>query len=488
MPVMTTTLDEQALEERMAALEAARGWRPRVVSRLEALIRGGSDEELFRVNPLRFAASRGVDEGEAIDLFLHATTTGLVGMSWVLQCPLCGCIADSLASLRRVHSHFRCNTCHLDLDSTLDDRIAVTFTVSPEVRRIAFHDPASLSAADYLFGYRLSAAALAPDGRPWGALLREVARAVTWLPPGSDTALELVAEPGLLLGFDLDSEAGMLWEIDGEPASAPQRLAVTYRPGSCEPAEGLLRPGPVTLLVSNAADSRGFLGILQLPPGFERRQLDFAPFLDGKRLLTTQTFRELFRAELVQAGSGLGVRDITLLFTDLKGSTALYERIGDLDAFALVERHFEQLQEATVDHGGVIVKTIGDAVMAAFLTPADGVEAALAMQRRIERVNDERRSRDLVLKIGVHKGPAIAVTLNDRQDYFGQTVNLAARLQEQAGPDEIWLGAEVHGWPGVAERLQGLEVEARSARLRGMALEVPVYRVRARGSPERHAA
>ena len=104
--------------------------------------------------------------------------------------------------------------------------------------------------------------------------------------------------------------------------------------------------------------------------------------LSGGRLLTTQTFRDLFRSQVIEATEGIGVRDIALLFTDLKGSTSFTDRIGDLNAYSQVQRHFERLMDVTIRHRGAVIKTIGDAVMAAFLTPVDAVEAALEMQMR----------------------------------------------------------------------------------------------------------
>ena len=80
--------------------------------------------------------------------------------------------------------------------------------------------------------------------------------------------------------------------------------------------------------------------------------LNFQPFLSGKRLLISQTFRDLFRSEVIKATEGIAIRDVTLLFTDLKGSTALYQRIGDLNAYMHVQRHFERLLDVTVRHPG----------------------------------------------------------------------------------------------------------------------------------------
>ena len=208
--------------------------------------------------------------------------------------------------------------------------------------------------------------------------------------------------------------------------------------------------------------------------------LHFAPFLSGKQLLTTQTFRDLFRSEVIRGHEGIGVKDVTLLFTDLKGSTALYDRIGDLNAFALVQQHFDRLLDVTVRHNGAIIKTIGDAVMAAFLKPADAVHAALDMRSEIAAFNEHKLDKALILKIGIHKGAAIAVTLNDRLDYFGQTVNIAARVQNLADADEIFVSQDVYDATGVRERAGGFAVEPRTAQLRGVQQDMPVFRVGAR--------
>src|SRR3954468_10407784 len=187
--------------------------------------------------------------------------------------------------------------------------------------------------------------------------------------------------------------------------------------------------------------------------------------------------RTLFRSEVIRATEGIGVKDITLLFTDLKGSTALYDRIGDLNAFALVQQHFGRLQEVTVRHNGAIIKTIGDAVMAAFLKPADAVQAALEMRKEIASFNERQPDKALILKIGVHKGAAIAVTLNDRLDYFGQTVNIAARVQNLAESDEIYISQDVYEAAGVDGALTGFPVDPHTAKLRGVNQDLRVFRI-----------
>jgi class 3 adenylate cyclase len=144
------------------------------------------------------------------------------------------------------------------------------------------------------------------------------------------------------------------------------------------------------------------------------------------------------------------VGEQSLLFTDLRGSTALYHDLGDARAYAQVRNHFSILSDAIRAHHGGIVKTIGDAVMAAFSNPCDAFAAAETMFAGIGEANRQSpEQRQLVLKAGLHAGPCLAVNANDRLDYFGTTVNLAARLAahsrggELTISDEIFLRAEV---------------------------------------------
>src|SRR5262249_11561562 len=170
------------------------------------------------------------------------------------------------------------------------------------------------------------------------------------------------------------------------------------------------------------------------------------PFLTAKRLLTNQTFRDLYRTDTLDVDQGLKITSLTFLFTDLKGSTALYDRVGDLVAFDLVREHFRVLNSIVAQQGGAVVKTIGDAVMATFPTPDRALAAALKMR---DSVRDLKK--DLLIKIGIHEGPCLAVTLNDRLDYFGQTVNIAARVQGLASERAIYATKPVVEHPQVAK-------------------------------------
>ncbi|MFZ1430750.1 MAG: DUF5939 domain-containing protein [Geminicoccaceae bacterium] len=474
---MATTVDEQALDERLARLEAARAWSPRVVSRLEALIRDGDDAALFRVNPFALAGQRDLDPGEATDLLLHASAQGLFEMDWLLICPRCACAVESFAKLRAVLRQFRCPQCHNDYEAAMDDFIAIYFNVSPQVRAIRYHQPETLDPFDYMFHFRSVREGFRPDGAPYIESCRQAMRAIGSVEPGAVAPFVFEVTPGLIAGISADTEAGFLLRIDGSPATEAQPVRVTYRGAGCSPDEVTLAPGPVRLEIANATDDRVVMAALQFASDEDDGLLTFDPYLTGKDLLTSQTFRSLFRSEVVGGAQGLAIRDIAILFTDIKGSTALYERIGDLNAFQLVQQHFDWLREATVRHHGAVVKTIGDAVMAAYPDAARAVAAALDMRAAAERFNLGQPERPVSLKIGIHHGAAIAVTLNDELDYFGQTVNVAARVQAMANAAEICISDEVRSFPGVLDLLAPYAQEATMAEFRGVGRPLPVLRI-----------
>ena len=467
---MPEALNEQLLDERLAQLEKARTWSPRLISKLEGHIRSGTDEALFRINPFTFAREKNAPGNEVIDLFLHSTVAGLFRMDWALFCPQCCCVVESLRSLKGVHNHYRCGFCQADYETALDDYVSVSFTISPEIRQISFHQPGQLSAWDNFIKVGNTRDGVLPDGTVFIDAKETLGKVISYLPPGETTRLEFDVDAGTILGASPGGKVALLFSVAGAPATAPQTVHLRYEKEVLAHTTGEVAPGRIIFEVENVTAERGIMVVAVVPPGLDMAAtpISFVPFLDGKRLITTQTFRELFRSEVIAAREGIGVKDITLLFTDLKESTALYDRIGDLSAFSLVQQHFDHLQDVTVRNNGAIIKTIGDAVMAAFLTPADAVVAALAMRAEIAAFNKGKADRELILKIGIHSGAAIAVTLNERLDYFGQTANIAARIEHQAEADEIYMSEDVYEAPGVQALLESQKVESKVSQLKGV--------------------
>lgn len=472
-------INEPFLEEGLERLEKARTWSPRVVSKLETHIRTADDEALLRVNPLRFALEKNIKEQESLDLFLHASSGGLFTTDWSLTCPTCAEVVESFKTLRNIHATFGCNLCRTTLETTLDEMIHVSFTVSPRIREIPYHHPQGLSAADYYLKYRFDQYAHYPDGSRFVDTFRRNAYFLETIPAGQAARFTVDLMPGWLIIADLEKDAGCFFEVAQQTGEANAPVRLELRSGSrlleTTPRAGGKLHVEVVNTMTEPSRVFGFRESAEKLPS-----LQFDNVLTGKRLLSTQTFRDLFRNEIISTSEGLAVRDITILFTDLKGSTALYDRIGDLQAFNLVRQHFDSLGKVILAHDGAVVKTIGDAIMASFLSPVNAMKAGLAMLQEIDVFNRNLARRQLVLKVGIHRGASIAVTLNDRLDYFGQMVNVASRVQGLADSDQICVTQEVYDADGVREALRDRTVVQESSMIRGVQEAMVVYRVKPR--------
>jgi len=268
-------------------------------------------------------------------------------------------------------------------------------------------------------------------------------------------------------------------EVKGEPTRERQTLSMVFNAVKALVGTVELRPGPLRLSLENRTDRRVLPAVWIAADALNKLVENRRPFLTAKRLLTNQTFRDIYRTETLDIDQRLKITSLTFLFTDLKGSTALYERVGDLVAYEVVRQHFGVLGEIVAAEAGAVVKTIGDAVMATFPTPDRALAAALRMRDEMSRINAERGNEDLLLKIGIHEGPCLAVSLNNSQDYFGQTVNMAARVQGLASSRAIFVTQSVVDDPKSTKILQssGLRPAMQLAALRGIADKTTVYEI-----------
>jgi class 3 adenylate cyclase len=451
---------------------------PEAADAIEAFVRDASDRALSRVNVLDFAIKNRIDEERVIAAFLHAARLGIFELSWNVLCPGCGGVLDASTTLRSVsHAEYYCATCASGYEPSLDEMVEVTFTVSRRVRRIAAHDPDELPFAEYFRQIFWGSGFDVPDNIE--ELIEEIVLDQVELPPGEKALLSLQLPAEFVIVMDPVTHGTQFLDIKGEPTRERQSLTLVFDKLRKPTGTAVLRPGPLRLSLENRTDTRILPGLWvagdQLHELLGRRR----PFLTAKRLLTNQVFRDLYGTDTIDAHQRLKITSLTFLFTDLKGSTELYERIGDLAAFDLVRAHFRVLNEIVAAEAGAVVKTIGDAVMATFPTPERALAAALRMREAMGALNDGRRSEDLVLKIGIHEGPCLAVVLNDSQDYFGTTVNIAARVQALADSRAILATRSVVADPRASALLEtsGLAPLAQDRALRGIADAVAVYEI-----------
>jgi class 3 adenylate cyclase len=184
---------------------------------------------------------------------------------------------------------------------------------------------------------------------------------------------------------------------------------------------------------------------------------------------TLGEFRTIFSSELLKRGTPLKVARAAVLFSDLTGSTALYSQVGDAAAFRLVDDHFDVLRAVVDAHEGVFVKTMGDAVLAAFVDATQCARAAIDALERFEAFRAKEKHGDLVgLKLGLFAGACYVVTANGALDYFGQTVNVASRVQHLAGSGEIVMPGTVFDSLDAADRKRLVEKERLEAHVKGV--------------------
>jgi class 3 adenylate cyclase len=442
---------------------------------IERLFRKGSDCDLCRINALAFAAANKLPEEDAIAAFLHATRLGLFDLAWNVLCPGCSGVLDSGTSLKTVrHDDYTCAFCAADYEPTLDEMVEVSFTVSPNIRRIAAHEPAALPIADYYRQIFWSSGMDLPEDEAYNRILQELTLDSLELPPGEKASVSLQAPEAFLIVFDPVAHQAQYVDVKGEPTRERQTLSIVLAKEHAPTSTVTIRPGPLRILFENRTDTRTLPAVWIANEQMQGLLSKRRPFLTAKRLLTNQTFRDLYRTDTLDVDQRLKITSLTFLFTDLKGSTELYDRVGDLVAYDLVKAHFQILNEVVASEAGAVVKTIGDAVMATFPTPDRAVTAALRMRQAMRDLNS-----DLQLKIGIHEGPCLAVMLNERQDYFGQTVNIASRVQGLATSRSIFATGQVVDHGDTARLLEsaGIVASPKEQALRGITDRLTVYEI-----------
>lgn len=413
--------------------------------RLANLVQSAQEVDLVHLRPIALARDWEQDERKVIELCLEAARAGLLALRWDVLCPRCRVPKASVTSLDALPRGAHCETCNIEYDGDFSRNVELSFHPAPALRPI--------SAGEYcLFG---------PMSTPHIVLqltlqAGETRTEAMSLAPGRYRLRSL--EPGPEVDFDLTEEQ-LIPELiaEGERFDA----VAGARNDSVTLHNRTLRP--LTLVLEQRPWVRDAL--------------------TADRVTAMQAFRDLFSDQVLRPGDEVEVTRICLLFSDLQGSTALYGAIGDARAYHLVREHFAFLAAIVRENNGAVVKTIGDAIMAAFADPADAVRAALAIQDKVERFNAARSGEGIVIKVGIHEGPSIAVTLNGRLDYFGSTVNMAARLQGRSRGGDVVLSRNLAEDPAVVPLLTALNPQVETTHLKGFDAPVEFLRIAPQNPP-----
>src|SRR3954447_23625631 len=448
------------------------------VAAIEHFVAEASDRALCRINPIAFAAQHHLDEERVIGAFLHAARLGIFELSWNVLCPGCGGVLDTSSALKSVkHDDYVCALGRGRCERNLDEMVEVTFTVSRRVRRIAAHEPNDLPFFEYMRQIFWASGMKIPED------LEQIGQEITLdtlnRRGGEKARLSLQLPQEFLIVFEPVTHAAQFIDVKGEPTRERQNLSMVFNDVRAPTGTVVMRPGPLRLSLENRTEKRALPAVWIAGHALHELLAQRRPFLTAKRLLTNQTFRDIYRSDTIDPNQHLKITSLPFLFTDLKGSTELYQRVGDLAAFDLVQAHFRVLHEIVAGEAGAVVKTIGDAVMATFPTPDRAMAAALRIRDAMLALNAQRGGEDLLVKIGIHEGPCLAVVLNERQDYFGQTVNIASRVQGLAASRAIYATGPVVDHPQTANLLaaSGVQPLVQHRELRGIPDTVPVYEI-----------
>src|SRR3981189_2934311 len=335
-----------------------------VVDVLECMVRAAPDHALNKINALDVARREGVDEERVIAALLNGVGLGMFEMTWNVMCPSCAGVLSANKSLKTVdRAQYNCAFCAAGYETSLDNLVEVTFTVSPRLRKIAAHNPDELSPAEYYRQVFWSSAIDLPGDPETG--LGEITLEMVDLPAGERAILSLHVPAGTLIVFDPVTHTAQFLEVSGEETVERQNLSVVFNKVQIPADTVTLRPGPWRLALDNRTEGRVLPAVWVANQALDDLLTRRKAVLTATRLLTNQTFRDIYRTDTLAIGQRLKVLSLTLRFSDLRGSTELYERVGDLTAFDLVNEHFRLLQEIIASERGAVGKTIGEAGRAA---------------------------------------------------------------------------------------------------------------------------
>ena len=397
--------------------------------------------KLRAIRPLGFAQSWHATPEDTVELFLAAQRLGILVMGWDLLCPRCRGAKSSVRRLHDLPEGAHCSSCNIDYGRDFTRNVELTFHPEPWLRALPKGELCLLGQSTTPH-VKFQAEVLAHSSKTF----------VLTLPPGPYRFRTVEAGGEAEAGIAGD---GIIPEI---AASGSDILLRT--------------PGHKGEFIINNDTDRPLVFVIE-----DRNWAKEA--LTGESVIAMPAFRRLCPEQLLRPGDEVEIGRVAIVFTDLQGSTKLYDDLGDASAYRLVRDHFAFLSERIARHHGSIVKTVGDAVMAAFHDPADAVRAVLSIQDEVAGFNRGRSDAGIVLKLGLHLGSCIAVTAGGVLDYFGSAVNTASRLEHQCHGGEVIISEAVLADPEAREALAGRTLTKDEAALRGLNEPVRFVRVSA---------
>ncbi len=387
---------------------------PELAALLVDNLKKGNESDLNRLSPIRLSKIWQKPLRKVTELMFFAAKIDLLNFGWNVVCPDCREIVKHSKKLSGIADPVYCKQCESDFHVDFHQSIELNFQPHPLVRK--------LQRKIYCFD--------SPSYRP-GLLMNVI------LKPGQKRFIRLRLPGGTYRFHSTHSDESVIARVDEEGL---ENVTLHFRQESNATQRVTLTNSP-NLIIHNQTNEE----IIVQCENISREEYTISP----AEVTSWQTFRNLFPRELIRPKKRFHSRNLTILFTDLYNSSDLYRKDGDESALGLVMNHFDILEKAITDQRGSVVKTIGDSVMAIFPKPAYALKA---FHRAEELLSRERESANAVeLKGGIHTGDCMAVTLNNRIDYFGNTVNIASRLADTASSGQIVISAEAYQCPDLTD-------------------------------------
>ncbi len=475
------TMKNHLLSQRLQALGTVPGLSSDAVDCLARHLTLKPATAIYRFTLRTMDPEGNVPDDALADALITAASMEILIMEWCLVCRECTGIIHSVLRFSGYEGGtILCPFCNKQVAPDFQENVEIIFSPHPS---LGFRKPDPFRTIHAYQDYCFSRSFVN------GGILRYVASGLLlwYMPVGKGQKTSIPFRPSVGVEYNCFSvDCHQLFRICCSPDAAPaSRAEIVFLEEKNEPIPVLVSSVTETLVLTNLTGKR--IGVSMLECGewarfnkvFTEYPISASRRLMGSRILLNPLFIRHFGHQTLTDSFSFQVGRLGILFTDLKGSTALYSRLGDLGAYNLVGRHFDLLEKVVAENRGIVIKTIGDALMAVFHERLDAVRAAVQMHQAVDQDFGPMEAQPLQLKIGIHYGNVLAVNANQRLDYFGQAVNVAARVQNEAGGGEICLSDSVlddycpaflteSGWQGTVSRLQ----------LKGLGEETPVYRYR----------
>jgi len=423
---------------RLASEIAATPYGHDLAERLLNLVNEGQEADLWSMRPLAVARRWQTDQRATVELFLQAVRAGMLESRWDILCPRCRLGKSQIANIADLPHGVHCDACNIDFDADFASNVELSFSPSPALRPVGN-------------GYYCRS----------GPGVTPHIKGQCVLQAGASRSLPLTLAPGdyRVRTLEAGPEVNFTWPGGRFPAIRLDRRGIEFDGDSPDGEIAMRNEGEVerTLVIE--------------------QQDWLRDVLTAEQVTTLQAFRDLFSDQVLRPGDEVSIRNISFAFTDLADSVDLFNRLGDAAAYRLVRELFALMADVVRRHQGNIVKTVGDGVHAAFAAPDDALRAALEMQQSMPAFNRRAGNADIAIRVGLHSGSSIAVTLNDRLDYYGEAVNLAARLEGEAEDGGIAMSLNFTRDPAVGDILRQYRICNAQTRLKGFREPVSICRI-----------